>query len=578
MIKVAAAVPQLSLAMPMVNAERSLVLIKEANDKGVNVVCFPQLSLTGCSVGELLCNNLLVDKAMQALQWLANRTIGLEVLAVVGLPLSYSGKLYNAVAFVKGGKIIGYKADSKPQLPWFENVVPDSFKQTASLYDHQSGENCLVSVAFPSELEDGVASGGIVLAPHSIPAKVGGMQQLKRQTEQFSHRNRCSLVLASAGNGESSTDCWYPGVASITSGGTLQLMQTPFSGLAVANVDIMPLLSESKTTIESQPNWLNADPFMGSDLMGRAKEAFDIQCGALRTRMEHTGIKKLVIGVSGGLDSTLALLVSVCTLDQMGLCRTNLTGITMPGFGTTDRTYQNAVNMMKALRVEWREINIKEACLLHLRDIGHDIEVHDSAYENAQARERTQILMDVANDTGALVVGTGDLSELALGWCTYNGDHMSMYAVNSGVPKTAIQHIIRYVAQNLIDECARPYLYDVIDTPISPELLPGGTVTQKTEDIIGPYCLHDFFIWHFMVGRKTPRDILGLAKVAFANRYSAEEIKQWLVLFFKRFFGQQFKRSCMPDGPDVFGVSLSPRGGWSMPSDISSSLWIEELV
>ena len=579
MIKVAAAVPHVSLAKPMANAQACLDLLEKANAEGVNVVCFPMLSLTGYTVGDLLCNNLLIEKSAQALKWFARKTAKLNTLAVVGLPLEKGGRLYNAMAFVKGGKVLGYKAEPKPSQRWFSDVSEDkNFKQVKAVIDLDLGKSMPVSVAFPSELEDEkIRFKGIVLCPSAIEGRVGALDGVQNSVSLSSATNGCTVVLASAGDGESSTDYWYPGFAAVSQCGLLKVLESPFSGLAVADID-STLNGKTKMVLpEMGVEGVSADPFMCCDKERKAQEAFAIQCGALKTRMEHTGFKKLVLGVSGGLDSTLALLVCVCTLDSMGLDRKNLVGITLPGFGTTGRTYNNAVGMMKTLGIDWREINIKAACLQHLKDIGHDPAIHDSAYENAQARERTQILMDVANEIGALVIGTGDLSELALGWCTYNGDHMAMYGVNGGVPKTSIQHIIKYVAEHKLDALVKPFLLDVIDTPISPELLPGGNQTQKTEDIIGPYRLHDFFIWYFMGECRSPRQISDLAQEAFAGEFSKDEINRWLKVFLKRFFSQQFKRSCMCDGPDVFGISLSPRGGWTMPSDVSSAIWTDDI-
>lgn len=576
-MKVAVAVPTVSMARPMANAQSCLELIEEGHDLGVNVICFPLLTLTGYTVGDLLCNNLLIEKSADALRWLARKTSKFSPLAVVGLPIEKDGRLYNAMAFIKGGKILGYRVEPNPSQRWFSAALEDSrLKQVRAVVDLDLGKGLPISVAFPSELENEKARfKGVVLCPQAIEGRVGALSDITSQLMSLSSRCACTVVMASAGKGESSTDYWYPGFAVVANKGALKYSQSPFNGMAVCDID-----ADAKA-VDAAPcmgfEGVAADPFMCCDTERKAREAFAIQCGALQTRMEHTGIRKLVLGVSGGQDSTLALLVCVRTLDAMGLDRKNLVGITLPGFGTTDRTYNNAVGMMKTLGIDWREINIKEACLLHLRDIGHDPAVHDSAYENAQARERTQILMDVANEIGALVVGTGDLSELALGWCTYNGDHMSMYAVNGGVPKTAIQHIIRYVAENELNIQVKPFLYDVIDTPISPELLPGGNQKQKTEDIIGPYRLHDFFIWYFMGQYRSPREISDLAAQAFEGQFSRDEINRWLKVFLKRFFSQQFKRSCMPDGPDVFGISLSPRGGWSMPSDISSELWMKDL-
>ena len=577
MIKVAAAVPEVRIAQPMANAKASLELIRKADAEGVNVVCFPLLSLTGYTVGDLLCNNLLIEKSAEALKWLARQTAKLNTMAVVGLPYEKDGRLYNAMAFIKGGKVLGYRVEPNPSQRWFSGISESKgVKQVKTVIDLDMGKDMPVFVAFPSELEDEKARfKGIVLCPQAIEGRVGALTDVTSCLTSLSSRCGCTVVMASAGKGESSTDYWYPGFAVVANKGDLKFSESSFEGLTVCEID------KDAAVVASVPEMgvdgISADPFMCCDRERKAREAFAIQCGALRTRLEHTGIKKVVMGVSGGLDSTLALLVCVCTIDSMGLDRRNVIGITMPGFGTTDRTYNNAVNLMRTLGIEWREINIKAACLQHLQDIGHDPAVHDSAYENAQARERTQILMDVANEVGGLVIGTGDLSELALGWCTYNGDHMAMYAVNGGVPKTSIQHIIRYVADTRLDASVKPYLLDVIDTPISPELLPGGNQKQKTEDIVGPYRLHDFFIWYFMGEQRSPRDILDMATEAFAGEFNREEICHWLKVFLKRFFSQQFKRSCMCDGPDVFGISLSPRGGWAMPSDISSILWTEDL-
>lgn len=577
MIKVAAAVPEVRIAQPMANAKASLELIRKADAEGVNVVCFPMLSLTGYTVGDLLCNNLLTEKSAEALKWLARQTVKLNTMAVVGLPLEKDGRFYNAMAFVKGGKVLGYRVEPNPSQRWFSGISESKgVNQVKAVVDLDLGKDMPVSVAFPSELADEkVRFKGIVLCPQAIEGRVGALDDITSTLTSLSSRCGCTVVSASAGKGESSTDYWYPGFAVVANRGELKLGESPFTGLAVCEID------KDAAVVASAPEMgvegISADPFMCCDKERKAREAFAIQCGALRTRLEHAGFTKVVLGVSGGLDSTLALLVCVCTLDSMGIDRKNVIGITMPGFGTTDRTYNNAVNLMRTLGIDWHEINIKAACLQHLQDIGHDPAVHDSAYENAQARERTQILMDVANEVGALVIGTGDLSELALGWCTYNGDHMAMYAVNGGVPKTSIQHIIRYVAESRLDESVKPYLFDVIDTPISPELLPGGNQTQKTEDIIGPYRLHDFFIWYFMGEGLSPRQISDLAAEAFEGEFSRDVIDRWLKVFLKRFFSQQFKRSCMCDGPDVFGISLSPRGGWAMPSDVSSALWLEDL-
>lgn len=332
---------------------------------------------------------------------------------------------------------------------------------------------------------------------------------------------------------------------------------------------------------------INPHPFIpsGNDMSKNCQEIFDIQVAGLAKRLDHTGCRQVVIGISGGLDSTLALLVCIKTFDKLEISRTGIVGVTMPGFGTTDRTHNNAVNLMKRLGVTVKEINISAAVKQHFSDIGHDIQEKDVTYENSQARERTQILMDLSNQLGGMVIGTGDLSELALGWATYNGDHMSMYGVNAGIPKTLIKYLVRYVAESIIDESSRDILIDIIDTPISPELIPAdesGNIKQKTEDLVGPYELHDFFLYYFLRFGFRPSKIYLLAQKAFdgtdseADTYSDDVIKHWLSVFFRRFFNQQFKRSCLPDGPKVGSVSLSPRGDWRMPSDASSSAWLKE--
>ena len=323
-------------------------------------------------------------------------------------------------------------------------------------------------------------------------------------------------------------------------------------------------------------------PFVpqGAALNERCEEVFSIQVAGLAQRLVHTGAKTAVIGISGGLDSTLALLVCVKTFDKLGLSRKNIIGVTMPGFGTTNRTYHNAISLMNSLGITVREISIKEACIQHFKDINHDINVHDVTYENAQARERTQILMDIANQTGGMVIGTGDLSELALGWATYNGDHMSMYGVNGSIPKTLVKYLVKWVAENEVDETSCITLLDIVDTPISPELIPAdenGDIKQKTEDLVGPYELHDFFLYYFMRFGFRPSKIFMLASLAFKEVYDEETIKKWLLIFFRRFFNQQFKRSCLPDGPKVGSISISPRGDWRMPSDASAAAWLKEI-
>ncbi len=585
-VRVAVAVPRIRIAQPMENAAACLELIRQADSAGVQIICFPQLCLTGFTAGDLLCNRLLLDETAGALDLLASKTAHLKPMAVIGYPARDVGeaKPYNAMAFIKEGRILDNRLDTSPPSRWFLPADPKDNTDTTDIINlfKTAGIDCPVSLLFP--LEKSVPdTEGIILCPSAIEGRVGALKGTELKLGKLTEGKRCAAILASAGEGESSTDYWYPGMAVVAENGKIKTSRSPFCGLEICDIAVGS--SHKRVMYEYTPIQdvdykvarISKDPFMCGDTERKAREAFMIQCGALRTRLENTGINRLVLGVSGGLDSTLALLVCVKTLDMMGLDRKNLTGITMPGFGTTDRTYNNALSLMRTFGIDWREIDIKEACMLHLRDIGHDPDLHNSAYENVQARERTQILMNVANDIGALVVGTGDLSELALGWCTYNGDHMSMYAVNCGIPKTAIAPIIRHAAENELEESARPFLNDVINTPISPELLPGGNITHRTEEIIGPYRLHDFFMWHFLCERLSPKMISTRAAHIFADEFTPDEINRWLKVFLKRFFSQQFKRSCMPDGPAVFGISLSPRGGWTMPSDISSAIWLKDL-
>ena len=434
---------------------------------------------------------------------------------------------------------------------------------------------------------------------------------LRSLIRQQSARTLSGYVFASCGFGESTTDVVFGGNGLIYENGNLLAASERFQmkeQLVVAEIDVEFLRGErlanttftanqaccpDKDTVDISTELVNSHleqeleravcplPFIPSpDAMDeRCEEIFNIQCAGLAQRMAHTGCRTAVIGISGGLDSTLALLVCVKTFDKLKLNRKNIIGITMPGFGTTNRTYQNAVRMMQLLGITTREISIKDACVQHFKDIRHDINVHDTTYENAQARERTQILMDVANQEGGLVIGTGDLSELALGWATYNGDHMSNYAVNASVPKTLVKYLVEWMARNSADNDIRRTLLDVVSTPISPELTPAdenGDIHQKTEDLVGPYELHDFFLYHFIRSRFRPSKIFYLATKAFGGSYDEETIKKWMKTFFRRFFNQQFKRSCLPDGPKVGSIALSPRGDWRMPSDASAALWLKE--
>lgn len=583
-VRVAAAVPEVHVGQPDENAIEIIRLTKEAVSEGVQVICFPELCLTGCTIGDLVGNRYLMNGVSQATDRIMAECGNDDIIIALDLPVEESGIIYDACIIIYKGCIIGRNIRRVPSD--CRNFAQASPKGTFAV----SAGNVTISVLPPDEVRMPVAD--IILCPAGYAEIPGRKAELQQMAMQRSSDLKAAVVIASAGHGESTTDALYAGHALIAENGIMISESHGTQGLLISDIDT-ELLHKSRRdsrirshydtdnvlyadmampafTAENLRREVSPTPFMSSEDV--FSETFGIQTLGLVTRLEHTGIRKLVIGISGGLDSTLALLVCANAADRMGICRKDITGITMPGFGTTDRTYTNAVGMMKALGIDWREISIKEAALLHLRDIGHDIDVHDSAYENTQARERTQILMDVANEIGALVVGTGDLSELALGWCTYNGDHMSMYAVNASVPKTLIPGIIRHAAVRSQFAAAKANLLDVIDTPITPELLPAddkGNIVQKTEDIIGPYELHDFFLYHLVRNGFAPDKILMLARIAFCEKYDTGTIQKWLQLFLKRFFNNQFKRSCMPDGPCCGPVSLSPRGGWQMPSDMS---------
>ncbi len=632
-VRVAAAVPMVHLADCQANAEECFNLVQEAAKQKVQIVCFPELSITGYTCADLFHNQQLITDAENALQWLIEQTAKINIIVIVGLPVRCGNSLFNAAAVLRGGKIVAVNA--KTWLPnynefyehrWFApavSAVRDSItlcNQTVKFGRNLIFDGGEVSFAIeicedlwtpipPSSVES-LAGAHLIFNLSASDEVLGKHRYLRSLIEQQSARCIAGYIYASSGFGESSTDLYFAGNGLIAENGTMVAESQRFSmdkQLVVTDIDIEKLIAdrqknstfmtgagvvrnelytvvpihfpENKTS--DLLRTIDASPFVPSDEANRqqnCQEIFSIQTGALAHRLQHIGCKRAVVGISGGLDSTLALLVTAKTFDQLGISRKNIIGITMPGFGTTNRTYNNAVAMMRALGVDCREISIKAACEQHFADIGHDSAVHDVTYENSQARERTQILMDVANKENAIVIGTGDLSELALGWCTYNGDHMSMYAVNAGVPKTLVKYLVKYVADFEIDADAKPYLYDVIDTPISPELLPAdcnGNIAQKTEDLVGPYELHDFYLYHFVRNGFAPEKIYYLAKKAFAGAYTDDVIDKWLKVFVRRFFTQQFKRSCMPDGPKVGSVSLSPRGDWRMPSD-SAWKWLQK--
>ena len=632
-LKVAAAIPSVRVADCVYNTERILGLCEEAAQRGVEIVAFPELAVTAYTCGDLLLQRTLLDDADEALRGLIHQTRKLPLVAIVGAPLRHGSTLYNCAVVFTQGRVLGVVP--KVCIPdygefyearWFasgagitEDHISVAGQQAdfgADLTFEVNGAEFGVELcedlwtAIPPSSQLALNGAKVIFNLSASPEAAGKHDYLRQLVAQQSARTIAGYVYCSAGYGESSSDLVFAGNGLIAENGTMLREAGRFSldeQLVVADVDIERLEYERRrntsfrmneaasenTVIEMEiPEALRAAaldrdidplPFVPKDEAHRSErceEIFRIQAHGLARRMAHTHARTAVVGISGGLDSTLALLVTARTFDLLGLDRAGILGITMPGFGTTDRTYRNALELMCGLDVTVREIPIRDACLQHFRDIGLDPADRSAAYENAQARERTQILMDVANMEGGLVVGTGDLSELALGWATYNGDQMSMYGVNASVPKTLVRHLVKWAADTERDAATRATLLDIIDTPVSPELLPAddkGRIAQKTEDLVGPYELHDFFLFHLLRSGYGPAKTLLLAEQAFEGSYDRATILKWLRTFVSRFFSQQFKRSAMPDGPKVGSVALSPRGDWRMPSDASAAAWLREL-
>jgi len=634
-VRVGAAVPEMKVADCGFNTKKIIEIMEEAKDKDVYLTVFPELCITGYTCGDLFQQSLLLDMALKSLKEIADKSSEWNNIFIVGLPLLIEQQLYNCAAVIQKGKIRGIVP--KRYIPnynefyekrWFRegrNLTTDFVKLFGQ--EIPCGDDLIFQDELTPELSFAVEicedlwmpvppssiqakNGAVILCNLSASNEVIGKNEYRKVLVK-SQSGRCiaAYVYTSAGIGESTTDLVFGGQALIAENGTILAQSQRFkkgSQLIVQDIDVKRLYHERvNSTSFTQSDFavasrkiilepvsfelrkllrkIDRHPFIPSDSTEyneRCSEIFSIQTTGLAKRMTHTGLKKLVLGISGGLDSTLALLVAGQTVDMLDLPRKNIIAITMPGFGTTGRTYENALNLMKSMGVDCREIDIKASCLQHFRDIGHDPDVYDVTYENVQARERTQILMDIANKEGGLVIGTGDLSEMALGWSTYNGDHMSMYSVNCSIPKTLVKHIVIWFAENAATEETARILKSIADTPISPELTPpdkDGEIQQKTEDIIGPYELHDFFLYYMIRYRAEPEKILYLAQIAFENQYDGKTIKKWLKVFYKRFFSQQFKRSCVPDGPKVGTVSLSPRGDWRMPSDASAALWLDQI-
>ncbi len=613
-LRVAAGTPDIALCDPAQNAQAVIRLMKEAAARQVKLLVLPELCLTGASSGDLFWQKALLDAAWDALMEVARASAGLGMLTVVGLPVWYDSASLNCAACVYNGELLGITAKSNlstAERRWFrplhdeEYTYIDKGGSGYSLSDHgfyrcENMRQFEVSVAHLSDAMDGPSS-LIVACPAAVPEIAGAPERVRTQLAAASERFHAAYILASAGSGESTTDMVYAGRRMIYEHGALVVESGAFeTGLTVTEIDLAFLNARRCADDQSAPwpEWdcqfemdlsdtplsrpISPSPFTPDDPAARAarcEQILAIQVEGLVQRMQKIRCQTALLGVSGGLDSTLAMIVAARALLKLGLPQENLHAITMPCFGTTDRTKNNAYKLAECLGSSLREINITASVVQHFQDIGHDLDTHDAAFENAQARERTQVLMDLANMENGLVVGTGDLSELALGWATYNGDHMSMYGVNGGVPKTLIRHITRHVADTAKDEALRACLLDILDTPVSPELLPPkeGQIAQKTEELVGPYALHDFFLYHFMRRMATPRKLKRLAMKAFEGVYDEAAIDKWLQTFLRRFFSQQFKRSCMPDGPMVGPVTLSPRGGLVMPSDASARTWQDHL-
>lgn len=628
-VKVAAATPEIRVADCGFNAERICEQLDEALTQKAKIIVFPELCVTGYTCGDLFWQETLLDSAKHELYRILAHTRGRDALVFVGMPWEKDGKLYNVAAALFDGRLIGlvpkrhlpnynefyearYFAQGNERIEWvkFEGQsVPFGIKQLFCC-EHPQGLCVAAEICedlwapVPPSVQHALAGANVIVNLSASDEAAGKSSYRERLIGGQSARLLCGYIYANAGEGESTQDLVFGGHDLIAENGHLLAQSQRFTtGVTYSEIDISGLREKRRrmTTFETEggneyekvrfalkdeetylTRAFDPSPFVPSDRTEREKRCEEIlmlQALGLKKRMKHTNCKNLVVGISGGLDSTLALLVMTKTCDMLGLSHDVMTAVTMPGFGTTDRTYQNACELTRLLGARLLEVDIRDAVNQHFKDIGHDAAVHDVTYENSQARERTQILMDIANKNGGMVVGTGDMSELALGWATYNGDHMSMYGVNCSVPKTLVRYLVRYYADTCADQAISRILYDVLDTPVSPELLPpkDGEISQKTEDLVGPYELHDFFLYYVVRCGFSSAKIYRIAKCAFAKMYDDATILKWLKKFYWRFFTQQFKRSCVPDGPKVGSVALSPRGDLRMPSDASVRIWIEEL-
>lgn len=629
-IKIACATPEIKVADCDYNADKIIEMITDAHKRGVKAVCFPELSITGYTCGDLFLQSSLLDSAEKNLLKIVSKTADMEIVSIVGLPFAYMGKIYNCAAVICKGEILGIVP--KKNIPnysefyearYFSSGFESEYNTVINGCDVAFGTNLTFKCSGMPEFTFGVEicedlwvaespsvkaskNGATIIFNLSASDETIGKDDYRRTiVKAQSGSLLCAYAYADAGIGESTQDMVFAGHNIIAENGSVVAESKLFSnGLTIADVDVRKLISERRrcntfSYSESQNHYatlfsINSStetklerpfpqlPFVPSaktDLDKRCEDILTMQAVGLMTRLRHIGCKNVVIGLSGGLDSTLALIVTAHAFDLLDLDRSGIHTITMPCFGTTDRTYNNACLLAKAYGATLEEINIKKSVSQHFDDISHDPEIHDVTYENSQARERTQILMDKANQLSGIVIGTGDLSELALGWATYNGDHMSMYAVNASIPKTLIRWLVNYEAE-VSEDNLKSVLLDVLNTPVSPELLPpekDGTISQKTEDLVGPYELHDYFLYYMMRFGFPPSKIFRIACQSFADKYIPEIILKWEKKFYWRFFSQQFKRSCLPDGPKVGSVTLSPRGDWRMPSDASVNIWIKEL-
>lgn len=636
-IRVGSALPKCKLADCIYNKDKVIRILQQASEKQIQILVFPELSITTYTCGDLFFQSSLLSAAKNGLASILTASQGIDIFAVVGLPLVIDSQIFNCAVAIYRGTILGVVP--KSCLPnygefyekrWFAPAKQLLSKEillcgqtvpvgTDLIFNAEQIPDCKIGIEICEDLWSPIPpssyqslAGATILLNLSASNELATKYDYRKQLlSQQSSRCIAAYVYSSSGIGESTQDMVFSGHGLIYENGTLLKESKRFmkeTQLIYSDIDLELIRNDrmkNSTFMSSQNQSLsfreisfsmkaqNIDelertvkpyPFIPENnefLDKRCQDIFDIQVVGLARRIEHTQAKSVVVGISGGLDSTLALLVSVKACDYLGISRSHVIGITMPGFGTTDRTYQNALSLMDSLGIQTREISIQKAALQHFEDIGHDVSVHDVTYENTQARERTQILMDIANKENGFVVGTGDLSELALGWATYNGDHMSMYGVNAGVPKTLIRVLVRWIAQSgSLSQKANEILFDVLDTPVSPELLPpdeSGNINQKTEEIVGPYELHDFFLYYVVRFGFSPAKILFLAEQAFSGEYERSVLLKWLKNFYHRFFMQQFKRSCLPDGPKVGTISLSPRGDWRMPSDALNHVWMEEV-